>query len=147
MKWQLPMILAVGMCLAADDPKDDAAKKELDMLQGTWTTLSIEEDGKALPAEKLKGSEMVIKGDKYTFKLGDMSEEGTLKLDPAKKPKTVDISITSGQDKGKKQLGLYELSAESFKLCVTRPELERPKGIAAKEGSENILFTFKRAKK
>ena len=43
-----------------------------------------------------------LRGDKYKVAMQDrVQEEGTFKIDPKKSPKTIDLMITSGKDKGK----------------------------------------------
>jgi uncharacterized protein (TIGR03067 family) len=89
---------------------------------------------------------MVVKNEKYTFEIGDMTETGTLKLDPSKTPATLDIKIADGPDKGKTQLAIYKLDGDTFTLCFARPEQDRPKEFTAKAGSEHAVFVFKRQK-
>jgi uncharacterized protein (TIGR03067 family) len=146
MKLRWLCIVAAGLLVAAEDQKDDA-KKDLDKLQGTWKAESAEADGNALPDEVVKQMKLVVKGDKYTFTAGPMEEKGTLKLDPSKKPAEVDIMIEEGEDKGKTQLGLYQLDGDTFKICFGRAgEKERPKELAAKAGSGTGMFVLKREK-
>ena len=81
-------------------------------------------------------------------KNGKEDETGTLKLDPDKKPKTIDFDITSGKDKGKKQLGIYKLEDDSFTLCIGFPgETERPAKFESEKGSKTALAVMKREKK
>src|SRR5262245_57159820 len=117
MKLRWFCVVAAALLVAAED-----AKKDLDKIQGTWHVVSVENDGAKRPDEVAKDMKMVIKGDKYTFTAGDMTESGTIKLDPSKKPATIDISITEGDDKGKTQLGIYQIEGDTFKICVDRPD-------------------------
>src|SRR5690349_15701952 len=95
---RLLAVLALGLLVAADD-KDDAAKKDLKAIEGTWKAVKGEEKGQALKGDEIKGYEFVVQGDKYTLRVGgEEREQGTLKLDPTKKPKAVDIKITKGED-------------------------------------------------
>src|SRR5262245_31813803 len=117
MKTKLMMIVAAGLIMAADDGPADKAKKELEALQGTWKGVSSDGEGGAAPKEEAESMEFIIKGGNYTFKVkGAEIEQGTLKVDPSKKPKTIDIKITTGDDKGKEQLGIYELDKDKLKL-------------------------------
>src|SRR5205085_3256803 len=123
------------------------AKKDLDKMKGTWKVASGERNGAALANEDpLKTLILTVAGDKYTAKVGDENEAGTIKLDPSKKPKQIDLSITEGQDKGKKQFGLYSIEGDTLKVCFAPTENERPKDMTAKEGTDNILITLKREK-
>ena len=98
----------------ADDPK---AKTPESALEGAWTLTSLEDNGDKVSEEVLTSASMVMKGNKYTFKMLDdkmqlQTEEGTLKVDAAKKPATIDLDISSGESKGKKQLGIYQLDGQ-----------------------------------
>jgi len=144
MKVRLLLAVTAGLLLAAD--KDDA-KKELEKLAGTWNAVSIERDGKAMPADKVKGSTLTITGDKYVIKIGDMSIEGVYKLDSSKKPKAIDATRSNGDDKGKTLVGIFSLEGDDLKMCFHPPaNTERPTEFSAKAGSGSALYVFKRAK-
>jgi uncharacterized protein (TIGR03067 family) len=142
--------LALGTALAlvaADPPAGEATKKDKEKLAGTWKLTSGEYEGKASSADLLAGAELKVTGDKYVFKYGDGTEEGTIKLDATKKPKEITLEITSGEDKGKTQLGIYSLDDDTLKLCTSPAgEKERPKELVTKDGSKQSLFVFKRQK-
>ena len=72
MRLHAVVILGLGCLVAAltigtAGAQDDAAKKELKKLEGTWATVSIEAAGqKVTDAEKIKTRKLTTKGDKYT---------------------------------------------------------------------------------
>src|SRR5262245_33562070 len=78
-----------------------ADAKDADAMQGTWLAATAELGGKGLPEEFRKSIKMVIKDGKYTVNAGKAVDLGTLKLDPAAKPKKMDIVGTDGPNKGK----------------------------------------------
>jgi uncharacterized protein (TIGR03067 family) len=140
-------LLAVTLGLVAAAPVPEK-KDELKQFEGAWAFTGWEQGGQSLPEETLRSAKWSVKGNKYTFELGGATEEGTLKLDPGKKPATVDLTITSGSDKGKEQLGIYRIERDAIVLCLAQPGAkERPTEFAAMEGSGNMLLTIKRAKK
>ncbi len=148
--WSLAVILAifVGTTLTAADPKDDPAKKELEKMQGTWMYESVEMDGKAMPADELKKMRITFAGDKFTVKSGDKAAEaGTQKLDPTKKPKTVDATVTEGEGKGTTMLGIYELEGDTLKACFDPTGKKRPTEFKAPAGSGLFTAVLKREKK
>ena len=127
----------------AKDSKDDAKKFE-----GDWTFTAWETNGQALPKEILEITKWSVKGDKYKFQMGETEEEGTIKLDPAKKPATIDLAITSGNDSGKDQVGIYKFDGESLVICLARPGVkDRPTEFKTTEEDGQILVTIKRNKK
>src|SRR5262249_14318310 len=98
----------------ADDKAD--IEKELKKFQGTWSFESSEAGGQKLPADELKELILVFEGNKFTVKKGDqVVQVGTEKIDPSKSPKTVDVTITEGPEKGAVMLGIYEIDGDTLK--------------------------------
>lgn len=147
MRLRLLAVLAAGLLVAADEKgQTDAAKKDLKAIEGTWKAVKGEEGGKALAAE-IKNYELVIQGDKYTLRVaGEEREQGTLKLDPAKKPKAMDLKITKGDDQGKDQYAIYEVEGDRFTICFSPPGKDRPKQMKTDAGSEQTMIVFQRDK-
>lgn len=135
------LFLVAGLLVATDAPKD------LKKMDGTWVLVSGEDDGKKLSEEAVKNARLTFEGDKHTVKLGDTTYKGTHKLDPTKKPKTIDISDTDGPFKGKTVLGIYELDGNEFTICYAPPGKDRPKNFSAKAGMGYHLHVWKREKK
>jgi len=137
----------LGLLPPADD-KDDVAK-ELKKFDGTWVATSGEANGQALSNDVIKVTKMVVKDGKATFRVADLEGEGTLKLDPAKKPKEIDGTVTSGPEtiKGKVSLGIYEFDGDTLKHITASPgTTTRPKDFKT-ENTEFILIVWKREKK
>jgi len=153
MRWHTLIALTVSLTLAllltATEPQDDAAKQELKVFQGTWVLVSAERDGKKVSGEG-KQIKLAITGTKYSLteeSSAVIGHRGTFLLDPARKPKATDVTVTEGPDKGKTFLGIYELSADDYKVCFAPPGKERPKEFASAPGSGHILQVWKREKK
>src|SRR5262245_59753135 len=133
MRSQLLMIVALGLLLGADDPKDAASKKDLEGLQGTWKLVSAVRDGKALPDDKVKQTTIVIKDDAFRFpELAEdaTSREGTFKLAATKTPKQMDTIST----KKEVMLGIYELDGDRHKVCFAPAGKPRPSEFDSKPG-------------
>jgi uncharacterized protein (TIGR03067 family) len=150
MKTRCLAVLAVVLLLAADDAKD-AKKKDLDLLQGTWTASSVEFNGDKVEADIVKNLSVVIDGDKMTIKGESVEVEkygkATLKIDPTTTPKIIDISITGGDEKGTTFEGIYEVDKDEWKLCIKLAGKERPAKFESKAGTQDVLAVFKREKK
>jgi uncharacterized protein (TIGR03067 family) len=142
-------VLVFGLCLGADGPTD-AVKKEQEKLQGTWQVVAVEMGGEQLPEEAVKEVSLVIKGEKMTAK-GDFPDKDRyatvlFKIDPAAKPKQIDLTLAGSEDKGTKLKGIYQLDGDRWKLCVKLAGTERPTKFETKDDAEQILVTFKRDK-
>jgi len=142
MKRYALLVLAAGFLVAADDPKD-----ELKKLEGTYTMVSGEKDGKNVAEQTIKIAKLVLKGDQHDVKIGDDTFKGTHKVDPSKKPKTIDATDTDGPFKGKTVYGIYELDGDTFKVCFAKPGEDRPKEFSTKSGTGHMLHVWKREKK
>ncbi len=129
----------------ADDKAD--AEKELKKFQGAWTFESVEAGGKEVPADNFKGVTVTFDGDKYTVKKGDdVIQSATLKLDPSKSPKTLDVTVAEGPNKGTVMLGIYEISGDTLKVCFDPEGKKRPTEFKTASGSQTLVV-HKRAKK
>jgi uncharacterized protein (TIGR03067 family) len=153
MKTGCMLSLAVGLLFAADalvtaaEPKND-----LDKLQGTWLTVSLVHDGKAMFDEKnpprVEPAKLTYDGSKWLVKVdGKTVAAGVTKLDPTKKPKEIDVLDESGMADEKTKLGIYELDGDTFKYCIAPPGKPRPTEFASKPGSGHSLIVSKREKR
>ena len=134
--------LAVSTSCAQDN---EAAKKDKAQLQGEWTMVSGERDGQAFPADFMKGSKRIAKGDAITVMLqGQLFMSAKITLDPAKSPKAIDYSVTGGLYAGKTQLGIYQLDGDTVKFCFSTPGGERPDAFTTKPNSGRTLTTWHR---
>ena len=145
MKARLLVIVAAGLLVAADGPQEEAAKKDLEKLQGTWKLVSATQDGKALADDKVKRTTIVFKGNQFRFP-GEAeqatSREGTVQLDPTKKPKQMDATSPQGEV----MKGIYEVEGDRYQVCFAPTGKERPGEFASKSGSGFIFQVWQRKK-
>jgi uncharacterized protein (TIGR03067 family) len=127
--------------------KEDAAARDMKLMQGNWMLHSFVTNGMEVPAEKIQNIRLTIKGDRYLVDFGKQKMELTFKIDPTKKPRAIDL-INVKDDKKTVTLGIYEVNADTLKFCRgTESGQERPTEFAAKEGSRLALAVYKRVKK
>jgi uncharacterized protein (TIGR03067 family) len=143
------LVLACFACslplLAAPAPKE---KDDQSRLQGEFVFTSWTHGGQKLAEESRDTAKWSVKDDKYTFEIDGQTEEGTIKIDAAKKPATIDLNITAGADKDKQQLGIYKIDGNNVTFCFARPgEKERPADFTSTPDNRHILVTLKRGKK
>jgi uncharacterized protein (TIGR03067 family) len=123
------VLLAAG--LAAQTAKPPTPAGTLKSAQGTWVvnTFNGQPSGEGTVA-------LIITGEKYAQSVnGAVNERGTLKIDPAKKPMTIDLTIQEGDDAGKLQLGLVEIAGDTMTLKLAVPGTSaRPKDMSVEEG-------------
>jgi uncharacterized protein (TIGR03067 family) len=134
---------------AHGDAKAVAVAKELQAFKGTWRLIYRVADGKQSSAEEIKDVIGTNNGSgKFSVRRGGkLIAEATTRLDPTKRPRTIDVHFTAGERKGKTVLGIYEIEGDTFRVCVARPGDERPAEFSARAGSGRILVVYKREKK
>ena len=135
-----------GTGARADDKAD--VEKELKKFQGTWTFESVEVGGKEVPVAEVKGITVTFAGAKYTVKKGDeVIQAATLKLDPSKSPKALDVTVAEGPNKGAVMLGIYEIRGDTLKVCFDPEGKKRPAEFKSAPGSQTFVAVHKRVKK
>jgi uncharacterized protein (TIGR03067 family) len=135
-------VFAVSSFAWAALGQDDAK-----LIQGTWVPISAELGGKEFPEEVRKSIKLVLKDDTYLVTVGkEGSDEGKCKLDPAKTPKTLDITGTKGPNMGKTFLAIYELTGDKLRVCYDLSGKDRPKEFKTTDGSLLYLVTYERQK-
>jgi len=147
--------LAVAVALAgvswtATNADDEAAayRKELEKFAGTWQVVAYEKDGVKAPEADLKQMKFIITGDKYTLeRAGKTAEGGWVCIDPARKPKVIDVYPTKPE--GKVEMGIYEWDGDDrLKVCCTDPGTEqtRPRLFSTTKGTGHVMRVVKREK-
>ena len=90
---------------------------------------------------------VTFEGDKHTVKKGDeVIQVGTQILDPSKSPKTIDVTMLEGPHKGTVILGIYEIDADTLKVCFDPEGKTRPTAFNSPTGSKNFVNVHKRVK-
>jgi uncharacterized protein (TIGR03067 family) len=136
-------LVAAGVT-AADDPKGSDLPDGQKAFAGVWTVIEQERGKKS--DEPLAARTVEFRGDHYTIKAGDkVFEEGTFSADARHSPRLIDITVTSGEDKGKKWHGVYELEGDTLRLAVSPADKPVPDSLEKPAPGERS-FTLKRAK-
>jgi RNA polymerase sigma factor (sigma-70 family) len=138
-----------GRPAAGDVPKADAIKSQLDVLQGTWTLVSREAKGEKTPQEDLQKWQLTIKGKRWTMRYPDGVMRATIRLDPTKNPRIMDLTFESPAG-GILVRGIYQLEYNRDGDILTHcrqddRRLPRPKEFKTTPKS-GLLFLWKHAK-
>ena len=125
-------------------------RKKFAELDGTWTIIKMEVQGKSL-LEKGEKWKLIIKDGKVTSDAKFVPKEEAVALstflDPSKKPGTITYPY-----EGKITFyGIYEVKVDELRVCgdgvdtttEKNPEARRPKEFDSDKG---LLFVFKREK-
>jgi uncharacterized protein (TIGR03067 family) len=141
----VPCVCITTILFAAAAWSQDAAD-ERKLLQGTWLPTAAELSENPFDDATLKTMRLVLEGDKYTVTVGKSIDKGTTKIDPAAKPKTMDIIGADGPNKGKTFLAIYEFNGDTLRVCYDLTGKVRPTEFKTKKGELLFLATYKRTK-
>jgi|SRR5947209_13000980 len=141
-------VALTALCAGAVVSAGDDKAGDQDRLQGAWEVVSLLENGKAIPNDETKALQIVIAGDRLTInKDGKAASDYKFKLDPKQKPKTIDMTIIEGDDKGKVAPGIYAFEGDTLKIGVDEELKNRPASFDEKDTKTCSVITLKRQKK
>ena len=136
----IALAVAAAPLAAAPQPAQAQAQKQasakpsptLAAIQGVWVMTQVNGQDTAGSGQEIT---ITIKDSTYVQAVnGQVVEKGTFTIDEAKKPMTIDISIVEGDDAGRTQLGVFELTGKTMKGKLADPGTARPSDFTVAEG-------------
>lgn len=134
------IFVLANSCSAADHA---ATMKSL---QGPWKLTAAELAGQPLGGDFTKSTKLTIEGDRYTVMVGNAPDKGTLRIDAAKSPMTMDIVGVEGPNKSKTIPAIFEIKDDTMRICYDLSGAARPTEFKSKPESKLFLATYKRDK-
>jgi uncharacterized protein (TIGR03067 family) len=122
-------------------PQAQAAKsKAMEMVQGAWVFTTA--NGQDASAADIV---VTITGDKYVQTAGgNVEEKGSFTIDDTKKPMWLTIKILEGNDAGKTQLGVFEVTATTMRGKLTEPDGGSPRPTDFEPAEGYFVFTARK---
>jgi uncharacterized protein (TIGR03067 family) len=134
-------IASMGWCADTKAAETDRA------LNGSWALTAGEQSGEKMSDETLKSIHLVLANGKYTAKVGDQTDQGTYTVDTSKTPHTLKLTGTSGPNKGKTMLAIYEVEKGTLKVCYDLDGKAFPEKFESKAKTPSFLATYERQKR
>jgi uncharacterized protein (TIGR03067 family) len=136
------LLASIGFFGVDDQKKDDA-----EAIKGKWVAVSLKFAGTDAPEDLVKSFKFDFDGKKYLNTGGGQSEEGAYTIDSSKSPKTIEFDIKTGNDQGKKQLGIYKLDGGKLTIVAAPAgSTERPKSFEPDAGAQVLVVVLEREK-
>jgi uncharacterized protein (TIGR03067 family) len=119
---------------------NDGTPADADKIRGAWKVVSAKETAgfdKNTDAAEYQDSVWTFGAKDITITMGEAETKLAYALDPAKKPKLIDLGKDlAGKGADRPYLGIYELDGDKLSICYTafneRPsDFSMGKGIAA----------------
>ncbi len=131
----------LALVLVAPALADDPAE-----LEGNWTALRAERDGR--PAPELIGHRLEFSGDRFaiTSKDGQPLYAGSFSVDNVTEPAAIDFVQDSGIAVGQTWEGIYRLDNGQLTIVddAADPAQGRPSDFTTAMGSGRVLLVFAR---
>jgi uncharacterized protein (TIGR03067 family) len=141
------LCLLSGGSAAAPDKKAPTPAEDFQRFQGTWQVESWIEAGKELPAADLKKRSVFFGANIFVSRRdGKLFQAGPAQIDPAKSPRTINLTIKEGDGKDGVMLGIYEHSGDTLKFCFDPQGQNRPEKFESDAKSGFTLITLKKPK-
>jgi uncharacterized protein (TIGR03067 family) len=141
----LGLVLACGLYFGPGN--DDATKEEYARFESTWSFALVDVEGVKQPEVPFETHKIIIsKNGQFVVVQGARVTRGVFKLDLAKTPKHFDVTISDGPANGQTLMAVYELDADTYKICSSIRGKERPAALVSKPGSGTLLQVLKRQK-
>ncbi len=115
------------------------------MLDGTWIPVTAELGGQKLPDESLRSMNLILTNRTYLARVGEVRDQGLLKLGQSTKPGTMDITGTRGPNEGRTILAIYELNGDTLTICYALEGTVRPAVFNTGADAKLYLVTYQRA--
>ena len=143
MTWQPAIVLMSGVLAAVVGAEDVEA--ETKKLQGTWTMVALEIDGKPIEPARFKDTTLEVKGDKYVVTTGGKAREVRFALDASRKPREIDLFFPDPPNADKLHRGIYRFGGDTFQMCKAQAaDQPRPTEFETMPGTGVFLVTSKR---
>jgi uncharacterized protein (TIGR03067 family) len=128
--------------------RHDQNVTELRSLQGTWITTKYFMGNQYVPEEFLPLFQRVITDDTMTVKFaGKVTGSNTIRIDPTKSPKVLDIIIGNGEGKGRVIPCIYDLQGDTLKICAPARNNSRPTDFTIPKQGERWVVHLRREPK
>ncbi len=126
------------------DAFNEAAKKDLQALQGDWILQSIEENGMKVELGDDQQAILTFKDTQWSFPPTKQQGE-VIALDPTTNPKRIDMKSTPEGREASVREGIYKLDGDSLILCLGKGK-NRPTNFDPPKEAGTTLTTLKRVK-
>jgi uncharacterized protein (TIGR03067 family) len=114
--------------------KKDPVKEDMKLLQGEWIIMSYVQGGKDYSASYAGTMVRTITGNRWNTTQGGAVTQYNFKIDPTKKPKTIDITM-AGDGVQQSFPCIYEVDGNTLKLCQAQSGQKRPTKFTSDDGT------------
>jgi uncharacterized protein (TIGR03067 family) len=116
----------------------------LTALQGEWQFVSLQVDGRDMPAELFTTGRLMMDGSRFRKEGEDANYDGEFSIDVEAEPHRIDIEFTEGPEAGNSCFGIFELNGDQLRMCIGVVGASRPVAFKSAKGSGHALERLRR---
>jgi uncharacterized protein (TIGR03067 family) len=145
MKRRLFLIVAAGLLISADNPRELVIQAEIERLQGIWRLDWLEEMGRATPGEVNPRNNLtwIVRGNHIVPWLKGTETEVGFRVDPTTEPKRVDFALLRGIFVSDSARAIYSLEGDFLRICFAI-DGHRPTQFSARRGEPQGILILRR---
>jgi uncharacterized protein (TIGR03067 family) len=136
-----------SLMAAADGGRRPRIQSELDMLKGNWKLISEVAAGQNVQVDATET--FYFNGRTLVDSIGGkVTDEFTIKIDPSKNPKEIDLIPLKQPNMGQTIYGIYKIEGDMLILCANFiPQgNRRPKAFESNQNNKTNILTMKKEK-
>jgi uncharacterized protein (TIGR03067 family) len=142
-------VIALSTTISGEESSPEKIKDQ-EAIQGEWMVTEFTVDGNPVPKDSRQGMLLVFKDDKMSFANPNRKDDRKFefKLDPSKKPRTIDYKSLDGAFKEKTNFGIYEFVGDELKPCMHNADAtDYPKDFIPSKNDRLAIIVSRRAEK
>jgi len=149
MRVDLILVLAASLVTVPDRPpktKSDPVKEDMKKLEGKWSIVSMESNGRTYPAATLQRLQykLEITRDQFIRETRGRKHAMTFKVDLSKNPKTMDLTTNTARPRT--YHAIFKLEGDTLTICQAVGRGQRPTEFASQGAQRALLMVWKRDK-
>jgi uncharacterized protein (TIGR03067 family) len=113
------------------------------VIEGQWQMVSAVMNGLPMPPNMVEWCRRETRGDVTTVLAGtNLMLRARFALDKGQRPWAIDYENIAGENNGKGQLGIAELSGDTLRICMSPPGAPRPADFESVKGDKRSYTTW-----
>jgi uncharacterized protein (TIGR03067 family) len=136
------LVLGLGVVAAAPA---GPVEEDQERLAGSWRVVRAEVEGTPIPPKEYRELRLTFAGSKFTARRGDEEpQEGSYVIEPRKNPRRIDITRGNGPTSNRKQLGIYQFTGDTLRICTFDNGEDRPTSFETRDRPGCTLLVLRR---
>ena len=124
---------------------DDASVATPTEIEGEWAMTEGVFNGQSMPESMVQWAKRITRGSVTSVVAGgQVMLKANFTIGDTENPRNIDYVNIEGPNRGKTQAGIFELSGDSLRICMSAPGKPRPGEFESKPGDNRSYTAWRR---